>query len=50
MQMLFVFAFLIYGNSIFNDYALDDAIVITENKYTKKGFDGDIKTFFKLEI
>ncbi len=38
--IFFVLGFLIYGNSLFNDYALDDAIVITQNTFTKKGFDG----------
>ena len=38
--IFFVLGFLIYGNSLLNDYALDDAIVITKNQFTKKGFDG----------
>ncbi len=33
-------SFVLYGNTIFNDYALDDAIVITQNQFTKKGFSG----------
>jgi len=33
-------SFLLYGNTLFNDYALDDAIVITQNRFTKKGFSG----------
>ena len=32
--------FLLYGNTIGHDYTLDDAIVITDNSYTKKGFSG----------
>lgn len=38
--LVFAFAFGIYFNTVFNDYALDDGIVITENDYTKKGFSG----------
>ena len=38
--IFFTLGFLIYGNSLFNDYALDDAIVITNNSFTKKGFNG----------
>ncbi|MCD6367210.1 MAG: glycosyltransferase family 39 protein [Bacteroidales bacterium] len=34
------FSFVLYGNTLFNDYALDDAIVITQNQFTKKGFSG----------
>lgn len=47
--IIIAFAFLIYGNSILNDYALDDAIVITENKFTKKGFSG-IEDILKTEF
>jgi tetratricopeptide (TPR) repeat protein len=38
--ILIAAVFLVYGNSLFNEYALDDAIVITENKFVKKGIDG----------
>ena len=38
--LLFVIAFVFYGNTIPNHYALDDAIVITENQFTKQGFAG----------
>lgn len=37
---LFIFAFGLYANTIPNKYALDDSIVITENRYTQKGFSG----------
>ncbi|MFA4852869.1 MAG: tetratricopeptide repeat protein [Bacteroidales bacterium] len=37
---LFGFACLLYVNSLFNQYALDDRLMITENQFTKKGFDG----------
>ena len=32
--------FLFYGNTLTNKYALDDAIVITQNKFTKQGING----------
>ncbi len=35
-----IFGFILYGNTVLNKYALDDAIVITKNKFTKKGIDG----------
>ncbi len=35
-----VFCALMYSNTLSFDYALDDAIVITENEYTVKGFGG----------
>lgn len=38
--ILFIYAFVIYGNTLFNKYAQDDAIVITENMFTKQGFKG----------
>ena len=38
--LFLVFGFILYGNSLFNDYALDDAIVITKNEFTKKGISG----------
>jgi len=33
-------AFILYGNTLGHDYALDDAIVITQNEFTKQGFKG----------
>lgn len=38
--IIFLFSFLLYGNTIVNEYALDDAIVITQNDFTKKGISG----------
>lgn len=38
--LIFIVAFSIYFNTFFNEYALDDGIVITENEYTKAGFNG----------
>lgn len=42
---ILVFTFLLYGNTLTFDYALDDAIVITGNEFTKQGFSG-IKDLF----
>ena len=57
LALISIFCAIIYGNTLSFDYALDDAIVITENEYTVKGFSGigDILTndtfrgFFKEE-
>lgn len=38
--VIFLFAVVLYSNTLFNDYAQDDAIVITDNMFTKKGFAG----------
>lgn len=38
--IIIVFTFILYGNTIPNEYALDDAIAITENQFTKEGFSG----------
>ncbi len=40
LLFLFVTTFLFYGNSCFNDYCLDDTVVIVENTSTQKGFAG----------
>ena len=40
LLQLFVFTFIIYGNTLWNDYALDDGIVITQNQFVQKGFAG----------
>ncbi|MCK5169715.1 MAG: hypothetical protein KAQ75_07545, partial [Bacteroidales bacterium] len=37
---IFILTFILYGNTLFHDYALDDALVITENEYTLSGFEG----------
>ncbi|MEW6467986.1 MAG: tetratricopeptide repeat protein [Bacteroidota bacterium] len=37
---LALLAFLLYGNTLTNEYAFDDSVVITENQFTKKGFAG----------
>lgn len=46
--LIIVLAFIIYGNTIMHDYALDDAIVITENQFTKQGLSG-IKDILKYD-
>src|SRR3982750_3652930 len=33
-------AFLLYGNTLFNQYALDDGMVLTDNKFVQKGISG----------
>lgn len=38
--ILFLLAFVLYGNTIGNEYVLDDKIVFTENNFVKKGFSG----------
>ncbi len=45
--IIILLSFILYGNTLFHDYALDDAIVITENEYTLSGFDGIIDIFSK---
>ncbi|MBD98337.1 MAG: hypothetical protein CMO34_00705 [Verrucomicrobia bacterium] len=42
-QIIWLFigcGFLLYGNTLGHDFALDDALVYTDNAYTKKGFSG----------
>lgn len=38
--ILLLTSFLLYGNTLTHDYALDDAIVITKNDFTKEGVQG----------
>lgn len=40
LTAIFSLAFLLYANTLSHDYALDDAIVITENMYTTDGISG----------
>lgn len=40
LALIFGLAFLLYANTLGNDYALDDAIVITDNMYTQEGISG----------
>lgn len=38
--IIVLFAFLLYGNTLWNRYAVDDTIVIVKNKLTQQGFEG----------
>ncbi|MCX6257540.1 MAG: hypothetical protein NTW49_06570 [Bacteroidia bacterium] len=38
--IIIALTFIIYGNTISNDYALDDSYVINQNDFTQKGIDG----------
>ena len=40
IYLLFGFAILLYANSLYNQFTLDDRLMITENAFTKKGVDG----------
>ena len=37
---IFLVALILYGNTLWHDFTLDDAIVITENTFTKQGIRG----------
>ena len=47
--ILFLFAFLLYANTLSFDYALDDKLYITHNEFTKKGF-GGIKEILTTDL
>jgi tetratricopeptide (TPR) repeat protein len=47
--IVFLFSFAIYANTIWNKYAIDDTIVVTDNTFTKKGF-GGIKDHFTHDM
>ena len=38
--IIIAFSFVLYCNTLFYDYTLDDLIVIKENAFTKKGIEG----------
>lgn len=38
--LLFILPFVMYGSTLGHHYALDDALYITDNQFTKKGFAG----------
>ena len=38
--LLFVLAFVFYGNTITNEYAMDDVVVIKNNSFTQQGLEG----------
>lgn len=46
---IFVFSCLLYSNTLWNRYAIDDTIVVTDNKFTKKGA-GGIKDHFTHDM
>jgi tetratricopeptide (TPR) repeat protein len=46
---LFLFTCMIYSNTLWNRYAIDDVIVVTDNSYTKKGF-GGLKDHFTHDM
>jgi protein O-mannosyl-transferase len=46
--LIFVFAFILYGNTLNHDYTLDDLIVIKDNSFTKKGLSG-IREIFSYD-
>ena len=46
---LFIFAILLYVNTRNHEFAFDDSVVITGNKYTKEGFSG-IKTLATQDL
>jgi protein O-mannosyl-transferase len=46
---LFVFAVVLYANTLNHSFAFDDSVVITGNKYTRQGLDG-IKTLATKDL
>lgn len=42
---IFIFACLLYANTIGHDFVLDDKIVVTHNQFTKKGLNGLVDSF-----
>lgn len=47
--LIFIFTCLVYGNTLWNQYASDDAIVLTDNIYVQQGFSG-IKDIFTHDV
>ncbi len=47
--IIFLFTCLIYSNTLWNEYASDDAIVLTENIYATQGFAG-LKDIFTHDV
>lgn len=39
-SVIIILTFIFYGNTILNDYALDDIVVITKNAFTQQGIKG----------
>ncbi len=46
---ILLFTCMLYSNTLWNRYAIDDTIVVTDNKFTKKGF-GGIKDHFTHDM
>ncbi len=46
---VFLFSFMLYSNTLWNKYAIDDVIVVTDNRFTKKGTAG-IKEHFTHDM
>ena len=46
--ILFLFGTLLYINTINNEYAVDDTLVVSQNKFTQKGFAG-LKEIFTTD-
>lgn len=45
--LILILCIALYGNTLTHDYALDDAIVITDNEFTTQGFSGISDIFSK---
>ncbi len=46
---IFLFSCMLYSNTLWNQFAIDDTIVLTDNKFTKKGF-GGLKDHFTHDM
>lgn len=46
---IFLFTCMLYSNTLWNQFAIDDTIVLTDNKFTKKGF-GGLKDHFTHDM
>ncbi|MCL2290477.1 MAG: hypothetical protein FWC34_07225 [Bacteroidetes bacterium] len=47
--IIIILSFVLYGNTLKNDYAVDDSIVLTENAFTQNGISG-IRDIFTYDI
>ncbi|HWB62993.1 MAG TPA: hypothetical protein VG603_05725 [Chitinophagales bacterium] len=47
--IIFLFSCMLYSNTLWDKFAIDDTIVLTDNKFTKKGF-GGIKDHFTHDM
>lgn len=48
-MFIFLFTCMLYSNTLWNQFAIDDTIVLTDNKFTKKGF-GGLKEHFTHDM